>query len=173
MAHRLKVLISAYACEPDKGSEPEVGWQWAMQMARFHEVTVLTRSNNQPGIDRAIEAIAGRQPLPRFVYHDLAPFLLLLKRRYQATQLYYLLWQKSDRQVVARLHEDCQFDLLHHVTFAGFRYPTALWGHGVPCIWGPIGGIESVPARLLPWNHLPSLAREILRNLNNLIQAAP
>jgi hypothetical protein len=26
MAQRLKVLISAYACEPGKGSEPEVGW---------------------------------------------------------------------------------------------------------------------------------------------------
>ncbi len=25
----MKVLVSAYACEPGKGSDPEVCWQWA------------------------------------------------------------------------------------------------------------------------------------------------
>ena len=42
MPDRLRVLISAYACEPDKGSEPEVGWKWALHLARFHDVCVLT-----------------------------------------------------------------------------------------------------------------------------------
>ena len=62
MSKRLKVLISAYACEPGKGSEPEVGWQWALQMARHHDVTVLTRANNRQAIEPAIEALRGRQP---------------------------------------------------------------------------------------------------------------
>ena len=34
MSRRLQVLLSAFACEPEKGSEPEVGWQWALQMVR-------------------------------------------------------------------------------------------------------------------------------------------
>ena len=42
----MKVLMSAYACEPGKGSEPAVGWNWALQAARRHEVWVLTRGNN-------------------------------------------------------------------------------------------------------------------------------
>ena len=54
MPKKLKVLISAYACEPNKGSEPEVGWQWALQMARYHDVTVLTRSNNRAGIEKEL-----------------------------------------------------------------------------------------------------------------------
>jgi len=45
----MRVLISAYACEPDKGSEPGVGWNWALAAAEKHEVWVLTRSNNQIG----------------------------------------------------------------------------------------------------------------------------
>jgi glycosyltransferase involved in cell wall biosynthesis len=165
--------MSAYACEPGKGSEPEVGWQWALQMARYHDVTVLTRANNQPAIEFALAALRGRQPLPVFVYHDRSPVMLDLKRRTKSVKLYYLLWQRSARDVVAQLHATHRFDLMHHVTFAGFRYPVAIWGHGAPCVWGPIGGIESIPLRLLPWHHLRSLTYEALRNANNLLQAAP
>jgi glycosyltransferase involved in cell wall biosynthesis len=173
MSQRLKVLMSAYACEPGKGSEPEVGWQWALQMARYHDVTVLTRANNQPAIEPALAALRGRQPLPTFIYHDRGPLLLDLKRRAKAVKLYYLLWQRSARDLVAQLHAVNRYDLMHHVTFAGFRYPVAIWGHGAPCIWGPIGGIESIPIRLLPWRHPRSLIYEVFRNANNLLQAAP
>jgi glycosyltransferase involved in cell wall biosynthesis len=173
MPQRLKVLISAYACEPNKGSEPEVGWQWALQMARFHDVTVLTRANNRPGIEQALAELRGQQPFPQFVYHDCGSIFLGLKRRFKLHKSYYVLWQKSAHDVVRRLHEANQFHLMHHVTFAAFRYPTALWGHGVPCIWGPVGGIESIPTRLLPWDHPPSLLHEVLRNVSNVVQAAP
>lgn len=173
MSRRLKVLISAYACEPKKGSEPEVGWQWALQMARFHDVTVLTRANNRAAIEQELARLRDKQPLPRFVYHDRGAFLMNLKRRAKAIKLYYLLWQKSAREVIALLHQADQYDLMHHITFAGFRYPVAIWGHGVPCIWGPIGGIESIPRSLLPWHHPKSLLVELGRNANNLLQATP
>ena len=173
MSRRLKVLICAYACEPGKGSEPEVGWQWALQMALFHDVTVVTRANNRPAIEAALEPLRSRQEVPVFVYHDRGPLLLDFKRRFKAIKLYYLLWQKSAWELVEMLHKVHQYDLMHHVTFAGFRYPTAIWGHGVPSVWGPIGGIESVPTHLLPWHHLGSLLFEVIRNFNNLVQATP
>ena len=55
MSKKLKILISAYACEPDKGSEPGVGWNWAKQISRFHEVWVITRKNNRPSIEKELE----------------------------------------------------------------------------------------------------------------------
>lgn len=173
MSRRLKVLISAYACEPDKGSEPEVGWQWAMQMARFHDVTVVTRTNNRANIERRLAELTGKQSVPEFIYHDDTRFLLRLKQRLASHKLYYILWQRSARELIAALNAERKFDLMHHITFAGFRYPTAVWGHGVPSIWGPIGGIESVPWLLLPWAHPRSLFGEIKRNLHNLLQSAP
>ena len=39
----MKVLISAYSCEPGRGSERGVGWNVAREVARRHEVWVLTR----------------------------------------------------------------------------------------------------------------------------------
>ena len=172
MSKRLKVLISAYACEPHKGSEPEVGWQWALQMARFHEVTVLTRANNRAGIEKELASLQGTMPLPRFVYHDAGPLLLWLKKRFRMVRFYYIRWQNSAWNVVHRLQAENSYDLLHHVTFATFRYRTAIWNHGVPTVWGPVGGIESIPLPLLPWKQPASLFPEMLRNLNNAIQAA-
>ncbi|AST06080.1 hypothetical protein AF2641_03890 [Anoxybacillus flavithermus] len=47
-----KVLLSAYACEPNRGSEPGVGWNWAIELSKKgYEVWVLTRANNQDVID--------------------------------------------------------------------------------------------------------------------------
>jgi glycosyltransferase involved in cell wall biosynthesis len=171
MPKRLKVLMSAYACEPGKGSEPEVGWQWALQMARFHDVTVLTRMNNRVSIDAALTALRGKQPLPQFVFHDRGRVLLSLKSRFKLVQLYYILWQRSARTLAAQMHQVQHFDLMHHVTFAAFRYPTAIWGHGVPSVWGPVGGMEASPGRLLPYGHPSSFVREVARNLHNSILA--
>lgn len=167
---RLKVLLSAYACEPGKGSEPEVGWQWALHMARYHDVTVLTRANNQATIQAEIAKLVGKQPLPRFVFHDCNRWLLGLKRGVLGTRGYYWFWQRTARRMIATLHLEQRFDLMHHVTFAGFRFPGAIWGHGVPTIWGPVGGVESFPWHLLPWRHPSSLLSEVLRNFGNRLQ---
>jgi glycosyltransferase involved in cell wall biosynthesis len=172
MPQRLKVLISAYACEPGKGSEPEVGWQWALQMARFHDVTVLTRANNRTAIEEGLQKLQGQQPVPQFVYHDLNSFFVNAKRRFKLIKLYYVRWQTSARRVVARLHVANRFGLLHHVTFAAYRYPTAIWGHGVPSIWGPIGGAESIPAPLLPRDLPTSFFTESARNFSNTLQTS-
>ena len=99
--------------------------------------------------------------------------MLNVKRRAHAVKLYYRVWPKSAWDVVERLHKVHRYDLMHHVTFAGFRYPTAIWGHGVATVWGPIGGIESIPLGLLPWRHPRSLVHELARNANNLLQATP
>ncbi|HWD94250.1 MAG TPA: glycosyltransferase family 4 protein [Verrucomicrobiae bacterium] len=173
MSRRKRVLVSAFACEPYKGSEPEVGWQWAMQMARFYEVTVLTQSLYKEGIESALKSLGSERPKPHFIYFDLPEWLQGLRKFSVGLRIYYVLWQKRGRAVVEREHRKNPFDLLHHVTFAAFRYPALIWGHGVPCIWGPVGGMESIPTPLLPWNHPVFFVVEVFRNLNNLLQAAP
>ena len=43
----MRVLVFAYACEPDQGSEPGAGWIWSRMLARIGEVWVITRENNR------------------------------------------------------------------------------------------------------------------------------
>src|SRR4030095_6879670 len=102
--------------------------------------------------------------MPKVVYHDLPQTFLKLKKKLPMLALYYSLWQRSARHVIAELQASRGFDLMHHVTFAGYRYPVATAAHKVPSIWGPIGGVQSVPRSLLPWQHPRSLAHEFLRN---------
>src|SRR5579864_4765887 len=65
----VRVLLSAYACEPNRGSEPGVGWGTVQALAAHHEVWALTRANNRPAIERE----TARTPMPsvHFVYYDL------------------------------------------------------------------------------------------------------
>ena len=42
---RKKILVSAYGCEPGRGSEAGVGWNWVLQLAKEYELYVITREN--------------------------------------------------------------------------------------------------------------------------------
>ena len=45
----LRILLSAYACRPDRGSEPAVGWNWAVTMGQLgHRVTVADAGSKPP-----------------------------------------------------------------------------------------------------------------------------
>jgi glycosyltransferase involved in cell wall biosynthesis len=134
----MKVLISAYACEPDRGSEPGVGWEWAMRLAKCLEVTVITRTNNRQVIEAALGngLTSGK---PHFIYVDLPQFFLRLKQRgVLPVSLYYVLWQFSARLAVR--DQLSAFDIIHHVTFNGFRFPGAWWLTNIPVVLGPLGG---------------------------------
>lgn len=141
----MKVLLSAYSCEPNRGSEPGLGWSVAREMARHHEVWVLTRP------DESREAIAAelkRNPVPNlhFVYFTL-PFWQDSMRWGQsgAMQLHYYLWQIQAYFVARRLHQAIGFDICHHVTFNRYATPSFLSLLPIPFVWGPVGGGESAP----------------------------
>lgn len=134
----LKVLISAYACEPDKGSEPGVGWNWVQQIARFHEVWVITRKNNRSPIERALR----KDPMPNshFVYVDLPRWARFWKKGARGVHLYYYLWQLYAYFVGRKLNREVGFDLGHHVTFVNDWSPSFLCLLPFPFVWGPVGG---------------------------------
>ncbi|CAN1209210.1 Glycosyltransferase [Tumidithrix helvetica PCC 7403] len=141
----MKVLISAYSCEPGKGSERGVGWNVAREVAKYHEVWVLTRPDESK---EAIEAELASNPVPNlhFVYFTL-PFWQDSLRWGQsgAMQLHYYLWQIQAYFVGWKLHQEVGFDAIHHVTFVRYSCPSFLSFLPVPFIWGPVGGGESAP----------------------------
>jgi glycosyltransferase involved in cell wall biosynthesis len=163
----MKVLMSAYACEPGKGSEPGVGWNWALQAARFHDVWVVTRANNRD----AIEAELARNPVPnlRFFYHDLPRWGRFWKKGHRGVHLYYLLWQLTAVPVGRRLHRDVGFDVGHHVTFVSFRSPSFLAALPIPYVWGPVGGGERAPRRFYRTFGVAGAAKQLLRDLSNAL----
>lgn len=157
----MRILVSAYACEPKRGSEPGVGWNIARGLALRHDVWVLTRANNRP----AIESELAESPMPslRFVYHDLPWWLRFWKRGGRGVQLYYYLWQLSARPVVRRIVAEHSIETCHHATFAKYWGPSAAALAGVHCVMGPLGGGDGVPPGLGSMMSLRGRAQEAAR----------
>lgn len=167
----LKILMSAYACEPGKGSEPGVGWRWALETAALgHEVWVITRENNRINIEtRLPQKDAMNSPLRHlhFIYYDLPPWMRWWKKGRRGVHLYYLLWQWGAYLRARQVHAVKHFDAVHHITFGVARHPSFMWRLGIPFIVGPVGGGERAPAamrRFLSWR---GKFEEILRDAIN------
>jgi len=163
---RLKVLISAYACEPGRGSEPSVGWHVVMGMARHHDVWVITRANQRTAIDRELRQASGTSlELPRFCYVDLPARARFWKRGPIGIALYYYLWQILAYRDARALHRTIGFDLTHHVTFVKYSVPSLLVRLPLPFLWGPVAGGESAPRPFIRELGLRGRAAETARNL--------
>ena len=159
---RLKVLMSAYACEPRKGSESGVGWNMALEMAKYHHVWVLTRANNKSVIERELT----NNPAPRlhFIYYDLPKWAMLWKRGGLGVQFYYIFWQICIYFFSKDLHKKIRFDLVHHVTFVRYWTPSFVSLLQAPFIWGPVGGGEPVPKGFIFDFGLQGIFFELLRS---------
>ena len=140
---RLKILMSAFACRPDAGSEPEVGWACARTMAQHHDVWVLTRGRYRDLIEEAMrrEPVAGLH----FVYLDLPDWFLRRTKPSHSFQLFYYLWQFGAYFVARRLCREVGIDLIHHVTYSKYWAPSFVSLLPVPFVWGPVGGGEMMP----------------------------
>ena len=141
----MKVLLSAYACEPNKGSEPEVGWAWALGLAKQgHEVWVITRSNNR----QTIQAEMSKQDPSldiHFIYVDLNAFFRKLKKLRGGIYPYYVFWQWLAFKTAEKLEQQQSFDFVHQVTFVSARLPSFMGYLRAPFIFGPVAGGERAP----------------------------
>ena len=92
----MHICISAYACDPSRGSEPGIGWNLVREIARRHRVWAVTRRKNRPAISRELE----RAPVPNLemVYHDLPDAALVWKRGQIGIEIYYRLWHVLDTE---------------------------------------------------------------------------
>ena len=156
----MKVLVSAFACYPpttesctdeDKkmaDGEAILSWNLIGQIARSHDVWVITQARNKNGIERALNANSVNRVT--FVYCDLRGWTEWLWNNQISNHLYYYLWQILAYHRARRLHGFIHFDLAHHITFANDWMPSFIGAFlPVPFIWGPIGGGHKTPKALL------------------------
>lgn len=146
--HQRKVLVSAYACEPDQGSEPGVGWRWVDQIGRDNVTWVITKKNNRS----SIEAELAQRPNPNlhFEYVDLPKWASFWKKKQRGIRTYYYLWQFAALTRGLKLHKTVRFDLGHHVTFVNDWLWSFLALMPIPFVWGPIGSHPKMSDQLLP-----------------------
>jgi glycosyltransferase involved in cell wall biosynthesis len=177
---RLKILAVAYACNPTRGSEFGVGWGWVNAIAERHDITVITADFNSIDIERHRSGHEPRTPMnPRFCYLTNRPWHYRPNgfwRRIEgslAKPLMNLAYQDWLGYAFAEAEQeirDHHYDLLHLITYVGWRFPGSFYKLDIPFVWGPIGGMKNTPWRLLPLLGLRGACYYGARNIINSLQ---
>ena len=144
----MKLLISAYACAPNIGSEHAVGWNWTTEAHRQgHEVWAFASPAHRDAVEQACrddpDLLGIHWTFPEVRGWPLRP---ATEPKWERT--YNLLWQRAALRHARELQRRVGLDVIHHLTWAGIRAPTFLGSLGTPLIIGPVGGGETSP-RLL------------------------
>jgi glycosyltransferase involved in cell wall biosynthesis len=169
----VKILMSAFSCGPGQGSDPGIGWNMALETARLgHDVVVLTQTEFQADIER--ELASGKLPANLCFEIFMPAWLERLRDAGLKCRLVSLtwhvvsvLWQFCVLFHARRRYARADFDLVHHVSLSGIRYPTLLTRLGPPTVIGPLGGGETAPMalrRTLPWK---DWSLDLLRDVHN------
>ena len=175
---RLKVLVSAYACSPSRGSEYGVGWGWIEAISKYHDLWVLVGAHCKDEVEAELLLRPELRSRIRFHYLPRTRYLWAEKFWHPAyLHTYKNQWQRDAYEAGKRLHERIGFDIVHQLTYVGFRVPGLLWKLDVPFVWGPIGGLEQTTWALLPAlgvrGCLHYAARNLLNDLHRRLKEAP
>ena len=171
MPKKLKILVSAYACTPNKGSEPGMGWNFVMGLANFHELHVIVekRKWEQPILEY-LKVYPELKANLRFYFIDKKRNKRLRKIWPPSYYWFYKKWQKKVYKLALELDKKENFDIIHQLNMVGYREPGYLWKIEKPFVWGPIGGLENSPWRFLPSLGIKGFIFYTGRNLMNLWQ---
>lgn len=178
----MRVLISAFAFSPSRGSEAAVGWNIARRLAGSLDVVVMhgdVRGDRRG--EQELSLYKRKHPQPDgmdAVYVAPSPYMAFLEKFHTLPacwMLYYAayrLWQKKAFETAICLHAKQAFDVCHQLTYIGYREPGYLWRLGIPFIWGPVSGAENIPPAYYRSFKTGEIFRPLSRDLGNLVQAS-
>ena len=140
-----KVLLSAYACIPNQGSEEGTGWTYATTVSQNGlEVHCLTKKDGRA----AIEPILADGFFPNLTVH----YVLLpgwvdkfCNSNLIGMYFHYIYWQWSAYRLARKLDQTHHFDLVHHVTYGSIQLGSFMYKLRKPFVFGPVGGGQRAP----------------------------
>jgi glycosyltransferase involved in cell wall biosynthesis len=162
------VLLSAFSCNPESGSEAGVGWSRALETARYFDTWVLC-GEDEAAIRRWF-TLNGEIPNLHFCFVPIYRSDRLLAKVPGLLYFAYRVWQRRAYRIAVELNRKIHFDIVHQYNIATYREPGDLWKLGLPFIWGPIGGIQNFPWRFLPHTGIRGALKEGGRSILNWLQ---
>jgi glycosyltransferase involved in cell wall biosynthesis len=161
----MKVLLSAYACGPDQGSEPEVGLQTALTAASRHDVWVLTQRPMVHALQRFLPAREEARRIRLEAVDPPAPSSTSGLQDLAVTHWRHDEWQRRAAIRAVELDRQIAFDVVHHVTLAAYWLRVGVLAVQKPLVWGPVGGGVEAPWTLLPELGTRGLAEYAVRSV--------
>jgi glycosyltransferase involved in cell wall biosynthesis len=142
----MKILIVGHACGPGLGSEPASTWNWAWHMSRENQVWVIAH----PEYKSRVHSFLAVHPNDRIHFVWVTPnsqfdYWTPGVNQERGIRLHYWLWMREAYKQAVLLHDQEQFELVHHVSWSTIAIPPPFWKLPIPAVWGPIGGGQSFP----------------------------
>src|SRR5882762_5596442 len=106
----MKLLISAYACAPNRGSEHGSAWNWVTGASRLgHQLTVLVAPAHRDAITAATCHDAAYKDI-HWVFPELGYWPLQQGKEPKRERTYNLIWQRRALHAARALHQEVGFD---------------------------------------------------------------
>lgn len=162
----LSILINAYACSPNMGSEPGMAWNWCINLAQYCKLYIITEGEFRDKIEATLPTLPQRQNI-HFYYNPVSEKIrkMCWNQGDWRFYIYYDKWQKKTLQIAQNIIAKNHIDLIHQLNMVGFREPGYLWSiQNIPFIWGPIAGLGSIPLSFLKGGGLKFTLFYLLKN---------
>lgn len=174
-----KILVSAYAVSPKRGSECAVGWEITRRLGQYFDVTVLMCSKTPAGVNYKLEVedyirSTGKINNVTFIYVPMPKNSIIFTFIHDigfwpAYYWGYNCWQRSAYKEAKKLHIVNKYDIAYQLNMIGFREPGYLWKLSIPFVWGPVGGFHNIPYSFLKsFKGKDYIFQNTKRILNNL-----
>jgi len=143
----MNVFLSAYACHPNRGSEPGVGWNWLKELSKDNIIWafIYSEQGQKKSVDEKINLLPHRNNI------HIVPITVPKFFQHRLYRIRYEIWQWKAYHIAKKLKREIELDLIHHVTLASWWNCGHLWKLNVPFIFGPISGAQQTPEVGLPF----------------------
>lgn len=164
----LSILINAYACSPNMGSEPGMAWNWCVNLAKYCELHIITEGEFRDKIEEILPTLPQGKNM-HFYYNPVSDEIrkMCWNQGDWRFYKYYKEWQWKTYLIAKDICKKAHIDILHQLNMIGFREPGYLWKISeIPFIWGPVDAKESFPMAYLEG---ASLKTKLFMQLKNTI----
>lgn len=167
----LEVLINAYACAPNRGSEPGMAWNWIVNLAKYCKVYVITEGEFRDEIELELSRLPQGVNM-RFYYNPVSDKIRTMcwNQGDWRFYYYYFKWQKETYNMAQDIIASNNIDLVHQLNMIGFREPGFLWKLDKPSVWGPIGGLDFMPYSFIKEVKVSIKYKLLLKNFITYLQ---
>lgn len=167
----LKVVINSYTCCPGMGSEPGMGWNWIVALAKHCELYVISEGEYKVQCEEA------SKDMPIHWYWNPVPQATRDKCWNQGNWSFYPLyaeWQRKTADIAREICRTEKIDVLHQLNMIGFREPGFLHEvsreTGIPLIWGPVDAKGSFPMAYTEGAAFKTKVFLAIKNILNYVQ---
>lgn len=164
----LSILINAYACSPNMGSEPGMAWNWCVNLAKYSELHIITEGEFRNEIEAALPTLPQGKNM-HFYYNPVSEKIrkMCWNQGDWRFYKYYKEWQWKTYLIAKDICKENHINILHQLNMIGFREPGYLWKiPDIPFVWGPVDAKESFPLAYLEG---ASLKTKLFIQLKNAI----